>query len=343
MRVHLPYIQAYTDRHGVRRHYLRRRGHRNIALPGQPGSPEFVAAYQAGMAESKPAPRGPAQGSLDHVAMAYYQSHRFKGLRTSSQANYRRIIERLRAEHGSKPVALLDRKAVHLILDRRADKPAARNHLLRCLRALMVQAIAMGIRADDPTAGVTKARYEVRGYRPWTDAEIEQYEAYHASGTKPRLAFALLLHTGARRSDIVRLGRQHLSGGMLTYRQVKTGASVTVPVDPELQRELAAVPRDHLTFLANAKGTPHSAGGFYNLFVGWCAQAGLPPGLAPHGMRKAVLRQMAESGATEHEIMGVSGHRTSHEIRTYTESADRARLAQQGMAKVTAMRARAKR
>ena len=342
MRIRLLYVQAFTDRHGTRRHYLRRPGHPTIKLPGEPGSPEFLAAYQAGMTEAKPAPRGPIEGSLDHVAMAYYGSHAFKSLRATSQTNYRRIIERLRAEHGGKPVKLLNAVAVHHILDKRADHPAARNHLLRCLRALMRQAIAMGIRADDPTAGITKARYEVRGYRPWTDAEIEQYEAHHRSGTKARLAFALLLHTGQRRSDIVRLGRQHLSGGVLTFRQVKTGAAVSIPLHPELEREIAAAPAGQLTFLANKQGKPHSAGGFYNLFVAWCAEAGLPPGLAPHGMRKATLRQMAESGATEHEIMSVSGHRSSQEIRTYTEAADRARLAKAGLAKVTAMRARGK-
>jgi integrase len=35
-------------------------------------------------------------------------------------------------------------------------------------------------------------------------------EERHATGTKARLAYSLLLFTGARRSDVVRLGRQHV-------------------------------------------------------------------------------------------------------------------------------------
>ena len=43
----------------------------------------------------------------------------------------------------------------------------------------------------------------------WTDAEIAEYEARHPIGSKARLALALLLYTGQRRSDVVTMGRPH--------------------------------------------------------------------------------------------------------------------------------------
>ena len=42
-----------------------------------------------------------------------------------------------------------------------------------------------------------------------------RFEAKHPIGSKARLALALLLYTGQRRGDVVRLGRQHIRNGVL--------------------------------------------------------------------------------------------------------------------------------
>jgi integrase len=52
------------------------------------------------------------------------------------------------------------------------------------------------------------ARHHPDGIRAWTEADAVRYEARHPIGTKARLAFDLLLYTGVRRSDVVRLGPQ---------------------------------------------------------------------------------------------------------------------------------------
>lgn len=346
MKIALKFIQRDRDRHGNVRHYLRMLGKPKIRLPGEPGTPEFLTAYYAGLAAITPAPvpvvPSTAQGTLNALAVSYYGSAAFKRLRVSTQVNYRRIIERLRVAHGKKPVRVLEPVNIQALLRERVDHPAAANHLLRCLRALMAEAIRTHLRTTDPTQGIKRAKYEVKGYRAWTDQEINQFEDFWPTGTKPRLAFALLRYTSARRSDIVRLGRQHLSGCVLTFRQQKTSGLVVIPLHPDLERELANVPLSQLTFLARASGQPHTGGGFYNNFVDWCAAAGLPAGLSPHGMRKGSLRIMAEEGATTHEIASISGHKTLSEVQVYTDAADRVRLAQKGMAKIVAMQRRSK-
>jgi hypothetical protein len=43
----LPYVNAYKDRTGKMRYYLRRPGCRQIALDGAPGSREFMKSYAA--------------------------------------------------------------------------------------------------------------------------------------------------------------------------------------------------------------------------------------------------------------------------------------------------------
>jgi len=89
----------------------------------------------------------------------------------------------------------------------------------------------------------------------------------------------------------------------------------------------AATPCGHLSFLVTAQGKPFTPAGFTNAFKDWTRAAGLPPASPPHGLRKAASRRLAEAGATPHEIMSVTGHRSLKEVNRYTEAANRANLA----------------
>ena len=43
------YVNGFVDRHGRAHHYFRRPGRKSVRLPGLPGSPEFMAAYNAAL------------------------------------------------------------------------------------------------------------------------------------------------------------------------------------------------------------------------------------------------------------------------------------------------------
>lgn len=140
--------------------------------------------------------------------------------------------------------------------------------------------------------GVRRVKVRSVGIHSWTDAEIAQYEAHWPPGSKPRLALAILLYTGQRRSDAVRMGPADTIEGTIRVRQVKTGAGLLIPVHPALEIELSAwTDCGAGTFLATERGRPFSVNGFYNNFVSWCADAGLPKGCSPHGLRKAAARR----------------------------------------------------
>ncbi|MGH1588608.1 tyrosine-type recombinase/integrase [Methylobacterium phyllosphaerae] len=164
----------------------------------------------------------------------------------------------------------------------------------------------------------------------WTLDEVEQFERRHPVGTKPRLAFALLLYMACRREDATRLGPQHIRGGRFRYVQKKNEhrkpIAVDVPVFPDLTDAIAALPSSHLTFLVTDYGKPFSTADFGNRFRGWCDQAGLPHRSA-RGLRKATAARLAERGCTPHEIMAVRGHQTLEEVERYTREAQRAELA----------------
>jgi integrase len=338
--VRLKHINRFRDRHGHLRHYLRIPGRKPVTLPGEPGSPEFMAAYYAALSAAAPAP--PRErlkpGSLDALAVSYYASDAWRELRPTTQRAYKRIVEHLRAAHGDKPVRLLDAEGVSRLMAEK-DRPTAANHRLRILRALMAHAVETRQIAADPTAGVKRRKYRTDGYATWSEADIAQYEARHPSGTKARLALALLLYTGQRRSDIVRMGRQHMAPGGIEVRQVKTGHRLTIPIHPALAAELARVPGDRLTWLATDAGPAFTAAGFYQRFTEWCTQAGLPRGRSPHGLRKACGRRLAEAGCTAHQIMSVLGLRTLALAEVYTRAASQGSMARDAMDRIGGKRA----
>ena len=245
----------------------------------------------------------------------------------------RGILERFRAAYGDRPFALLPPEWIEALLD--AKPPYAARSWLTTLRSLCQFAVKRGFRRDDPTANIKQRKIKGDGFHTLTDDEIAQFEAYYPIGTKPRLAFALLLYTTQRRSDVVRMGRQHIretpDGPALYVKQRKTGVELLIPIYPELQTILDATPGTHLTFLVTETGKPYGDNYFSASFRGWCDEAGLPKRCSAHGLRKASCRRMAEAEYTAPEIMAHSGHTTMKELVRYTKAADQARLARNAM------------
>jgi len=136
------------------------------------------------------------------------------------------------------------------------------------------------------------------------------------------------------------MGRQHVRNDVLTIRQQKTGMEVSIPIHAKLEECLAGAPRTHLTFLVTEHGRPFTPAGFTNWFRDKCALAGLPVGLSPHGLRKAMCRRLAEAGCSPHEIMSISGHKSLAEVTRYTEAASRKRLAGDAMRSIGVTRKR---
>ncbi len=153
-----------------------------------------------------------------------------------------------------------------------------------------------------------------------------------SQGSRARLALTLLLYTGQRRGDVIRIGRQHIRDGVIHVRQQKTGIELAIPIHATLAAVIAETPADHLTLLTTQIGKPFSAAGFGNWFRDRCNEAGLRL-CSAHGLRKAVARRLAEAGCTMHEIAAITGHASLSEVQRYTKAADQARLARAAMDK----------
>jgi len=206
------YVHGYLDRHGKARHYLRRPGRKKVPLPGLPWSTEFMDAYEAAMAQAAPVVIGAKRtkpGTVDEAVARYLRSAAFtQQLAPSSQAMRRRILERLRVEHGDKRLRKLEAQHVARLLGKL--RPWVQRNYFKTLRGLIAFALTERLIEIDPTAGVKLAKVkDTGGFKTWSLESIEQYRTTHKLGTRARLALELLYGTMQARADVVQLGRQH--------------------------------------------------------------------------------------------------------------------------------------
>jgi integrase len=340
-----PYLNVYKDRHGRPRAYFRKPGRPQVPLPLPLYSPEFWEAYRraaeggdgGGVLGAAPGV-GPKSnpGSISALIERFYGSAEWKALAPNTKETYRRIFERFRQDHGDKPVALLETRHVNRLIDKLADRPAAAISFRKRLSALLNFAVADGWRKDNPVTAAKRVRHVTKGIRTWTEADIEAFRKRWPLGTPQRLAMEILLHTGMRRSDAVRLGRQHVVGNAFVLKTAKSQGrtELAIPIHPILRPVLASVPADHLTYIVTAHGAARSLKAFTGWFREAAHAAGLPPNSSPHGLRKAACRRLAEAGCSPHEIMSITGHKALAEVENYTQAVRRDLLAQQAIGRV---------
>lgn len=219
---------------------------------------------------------------------------------------------------------------VEAIRDAKAKTPEAANAKVKALRQVFTWAVKQKLVKSNPALEVEYFSTGSQGWHTWTIDEIRQYGAKHPVGSRARLALALLLYTGVRRSDVVRLGRQMIRSGWFTFTQTKNQKrdpiQVSIPVLSELQAVIDETPSGNMTFLVTEFGRPFTVDGFGNRFRKWCNEAGLRH-CSAHGLRKAGASIAAENGATTHQLMAMFGWKTVKQAEHYTRKANRKLLA----------------
>jgi integrase len=329
-----------------------------VALPGKPGSREFMAAYYAALGGSD-APmltvvektirrRTDAEGSVDWLVTQYFNSDAFKpppiGLALETQAGRRRTLERFRADHGDKPFASMQAIHIKALMDEINGSAHAKRNWLKHISGMFGFAEDSVIRADNPCRGFKRPKApKSEGFHSWTDGEIAQYRAHWPNGTMQRLVMELAVETSARRGDVTRLGPEHMVDGRFEFQHHKNGVDVSFPVSAELQAAIDLMPKtNQSTFLHTKAGEPRSAKSLGGDFREWCDKAGLPEHCSMHGLRKGCLRILAEAGCNILELQSRSGHLTLSELQKYINAADKRFAADRASEKVIAHKAKQK-
>jgi integrase len=331
-----PHLQRWFDKK-TRRTYLffRKRGHKRAPLPQPIGSEEFWIAYKAalkGKTEIGSDLRSKA-GSVSAALAAYYTSQQWGELSKGTRDMRRPILERFRKEYGDWPLRQMTENFITAYLE--LLKPhAARNHL-KGLRGFLRHA------KHDVTRNLKPPKAKSNKHPSWSPEAIALYEVHHAIGTKPRLCFALAKCTGAGRTELTRVGPQHIGVTAIGEDQIilparqKTGVDATIPLHPELKAIIEATPlTGFATFLVTKTGKPYSPNDLSDQFREWCDDAGVPKELSLHGLRHTLGDRLAENEATPHEIASVLAHKSIKSALHYTQGADRKRMARKGMSRI---------
>ena len=168
------------------------------------------------------------------------------------------------------PLAKMTANEIQVLRDRKLSTPESANMRVKAMRQVFKWAVGKQYAPINPAREVPYLKSGSEGFHTWTLDEVEQFEERHPIGTKARLAFALLLYTGQRRSDVIRFGKQHTKRGLLTFTQHKgrnhKPHKLTLPILPVLQEIIDASPCGDMTFLVNDLGVHSQALGSVTSF-----------------------------------------------------------------------------
>lgn len=317
MRVRLKGINRVSKRLAdgtrVTYHYAWKGGPR---LDGQPGSPEFIASYNAAVEAKRAVP----DDQLQAIFTAFQASTDFDALAPRTRADYRKQFKVIEAEYGDLPIKLLENRKT------RGDFMAWRDRLAATSRRQADYAFAVlarslswafnrGLVPVNPCERAGRVYRSTRSESIWAD----QDEAAFLAKAPPHLHLALLLAlwTGQRQGDLLRLTWTAYDGTHIRLRQRKTGARVIIPVGAPLKAALDAAkskladgPKDKprpLTILATTDGTSWTESGFRASWRKACAKAGVV-GVTFHDLRGTAVTRLAVAECTEAEIATITGH-----------------------------------
>jgi integrase len=339
------------DRHGNNRIYYRMRGRPKVRLRGIPWTDAFMAEYEtakSGTAVTRKS--GIKADTWRWLCIKYFsECAEYLQLDNRTKRVRRKILENTFDEPTSPgssrffrdiPLERFTVDAVEVLRDRKRAYPEAANSRVKAIRAVFKWAVRKKGPDGKPLASNNPARdvpylrsNNPSGLYTWPLDDVRQFEDRHPVGTKARLALALMLFTGQRRSDVIRFGRQHTRNGKITFVQFK-GRNIkprrlVLPILPGLQKIIDESPCGEMTFLVNDLGRPFSDAGFGNWFRDRCIEAGVP-GRA-HGLRKAGATLAANNGATANQLMAIFGWSTLKMAEIYTRAANQERLAEAAM------------
>jgi integrase len=285
-------------------HYAWRGGPR---LEGEPGTPEFVASYNAAVA-GRPARRDGK--TLEGIVDSYLDSQGFATKRDRTREDYRKIARRIVAEFGDMPLAAFADKRVRGEFLEWRDKlakasPRQADYSYAVLALILSWARDRGTIDVNPCERAGKVYSATRADKVWRQDDEAAFlsKASHVLS----LAFLIAVWTGQRQGDLLALTWNAYDGANVKLRQSKTGRYVVIPVGAPLKAALDAEPRRAVTILTTQAGLTWTADGFSASWRKAAINAKVA-GLTFHDLRGTAVLRLALAGCTVPEIATITGH-----------------------------------
>jgi integrase len=323
----LRYVHDFVDKKTGRPYYYFRYREKRWPLPGQPGTAEFTAAYDALLRQCVRAKRADsniafAPATLGHVIERYVASDKFTKRAPATQRVYRPLLDRLKEIAGSGLIADMRERHVRLIRKEFTTASAADNvvMLIRMLWQFAKDKLDMELGAN-PAAEVKDLHQQTSSYQPWPQETIDAFLA--RAHPNARYGLMLLLHTGQRVSDVAAMQWHQYDGRWVRVRQIKTGTFLQIPCTAPLREMLDALERKSDFILTTSHGS-----GYHPNSLGKIVKSGE---YTAHGLRANAAVILAEAGCSMHQIAAITGHASVREVLRYTKGAEQKKMALQAI------------
>ena len=306
MRVHLKGVHSVKMRLADGRpafyHYAWRGGPR---LPGEPGSAEFLKAFN----DAHAARKRPPQGCFFTLISEFKSSAEYFSLAPSTRRAYVTYLREIEVEFGDMPLAALESPRVRGEFKRWRDGMAATPRKADYAWTTLARVLSFGKDrgriSSNPCERGGRLYAANRADKIWTEADIARLLA--AATPQMALALTLALWTGQRQGDLLALPWSAYDGSHIRLRQSKTGQAVVVPVGRPLKALLDASKKSGPMMLTNTRGLPWTSDGFRTSWRKLCEKAKIE-GLTFHDLRGSAVTRLSLAKASPQEIAGVTGH-----------------------------------
>ncbi len=306
--------------------YFRRTGER---LPDDPVERAQRVLELQGQPRESRAPYGSVAG----LVAQYKALPAFTDLTDRTRGDYLRYLSYFEDTFGDLPVNEIDREFVIELRDAFTDTPRKADYLVRILSILCNFALDRPRQYGLLTNPAARVKRIARGdpFMPWPDNLIVTFrkKAY------PELVWAMEtgLYTAQRLSACVGMTWPHYDGEVIQVEPQKGGNRVWVPAHPDFREVLTRIPRRAIVMLTTKRARPWTPDLLSRETTKYVALCGFE-GYTFHGLRKNAARNLAEAGASPHEIASVTGHKTLAMVEHYTREARQRELAKSAIAKL---------
>ena len=120
-------------------------------------------------------------------------------------------MDPLRVQFGQIPAKQFQPKHVVALMEQKSGKPGAANNVLKMLKILFSYGVKAGLMETNPAAHVEKDAYAPRGSETWRTEHEALFRAHWPLGSQQRTAFEVMVNTGLRIGDALKLGPQTCS------------------------------------------------------------------------------------------------------------------------------------
>ena len=175
-------------------------------LIGEPGSPEFIASYNAHAASKLP---DDANKNLSWLIRDYQDGGHFKHkLSERTRGDYRKLLTKIESKFGDMPLKATERKETRGVLMRWREELSSKSirqadYTFAVLSAVFSHGMDYGEIGTNPCARSGRLYNGTRIDRIWTSEQIVAF--LQAAPQHLHLPLLIALWTGQRQGDILRL------------------------------------------------------------------------------------------------------------------------------------------